>query len=94
MGYGERQTGQKYITLCKDIKGNEWHTPSPYIFQLSWINFISYSYKLMTPEEEVVMAEEAVVEETAVEEEAVAEEVAVEEEAAVEEAEANEEVAE
>ena len=64
--------------------GNEWHTPPPYIY------FISYSYKLMTPEEEAVVApvveEEAVAEEVAVEEVAAEEEVAEEAEAVEEEA--------
>lgn len=51
--------------------------------------FISYSYKLMTPEEEVVVApaaEEEVAEEAVVEEEAIAEEAEATEEEVAEEA--------
>lgn len=69
----------------KDVqthKGNEWHTPSPYIFLFHILT------KLMTPEEEVVapVVEEEVAEEAVVEEEAIAEEAEATEEEVAEEA--------
>lgn len=65
------------------FNGNEWHTPSPYIFLFHILT------KLMTPEEEVVVApavEEEVAEEAVVEEEAIAEEAETTEEEVAEEA--------